>query len=37
MTTTASDFDAGLRGLRRTTEADGMFGYTFFKASAVAC
>ena len=33
---TASDFDAGLQGLRRTAEADGMFGYTFFKASAVA-
>ncbi len=25
------DFDAGIRGLHRTTEADGMFCYTFFK------
>lgn len=32
--TTAVDFDAGLQGLSRTTESDGMFGYTFFKATA---
>lgn len=32
--TTAASFDEGLRGLHRTTEADGMFGYTFFKATA---
>lgn len=32
---TADDFDAGLRGLQRTTEADGTFAYTFFKARAV--
>jgi len=25
-------FDAGVRDLRRTTEADGVFCYTFFKA-----
>ena len=24
-------FDAGVRDLRRTTEADGVFCYTFFK------
>jgi hypothetical protein len=28
---TARQFNAGLRGLRRTTEADGVFCYTFFK------
>ncbi|MEM6353735.1 MAG: methyltransferase domain-containing protein [Cyanobacteria bacterium P01_D01_bin.14] len=28
-------FDAGIQGLRRTTEADGVFCYTFFKATAV--
>ncbi len=27
----ASDFDAGVRALHRTTEADGVFCYTFFK------
>jgi ubiquinone/menaquinone biosynthesis C-methylase UbiE len=27
-------FDAGIRGLYRTTEADGVFCYTFFKAVA---
>ncbi len=27
-------FDDGIRGLRRTTEADGVFCYTFFKAIA---
>jgi SAM-dependent methyltransferase len=31
----AARFDDGLCGLNRTTLADGMFGYTFFKA--VAC
>jgi hypothetical protein len=25
-------FDAGIRDLRRTAEADGVFCYTFFKA-----
>jgi SAM-dependent methyltransferase len=25
------DFDSGIRGLQRTTEADGVFCYTFFK------
>ena len=29
--TTAREFDAGLRDLRRTTQADGVFCYTFFK------
>jgi ubiquinone/menaquinone biosynthesis C-methylase UbiE len=28
----ADRFDAGIRGLHRTTEADGSFCYTFFKA-----
>ncbi|MEO0760074.1 MAG: methyltransferase domain-containing protein [Cyanobacteria bacterium J06648_16] len=28
-------FDVGIQGLRRTTEADGVFCYTFFKAIAV--
>ena len=32
--TTAATFDDGLQALHRTTEADGMFGYTFFKATA---
>jgi protein-L-isoaspartate O-methyltransferase len=27
-----ADFDAGIRDLRRTTRADGVFCYTFFKA-----
>lgn len=31
---TRTHFDAGVRALLRTTEADGMFGYTFFKAVA---
>jgi hypothetical protein len=26
----------GIAALRRTTRPDGMFGYTFFKATAVA-
>jgi SAM-dependent methyltransferase len=30
----ADDFDAGLRDLHRTSESDGVFCYTFFKASA---
>jgi ubiquinone/menaquinone biosynthesis C-methylase UbiE len=30
----ADTFDAGIRGLYRTTEADGVFCYTFFKAVA---
>ena len=29
--TTAPEFDAGVRALRRTAEADGTFCYTFFK------
>jgi SAM-dependent methyltransferase len=29
---TAEAFDAGIRDLHRTTEADGVFTYTFFKA-----
>ena len=28
----AERFDAGIRDLRRTTEPDGVFTYTFFKA-----
>ena len=32
---TAADFDRGVADLYRTTEADGVFCYTFFKASAV--
>ena len=28
-------FDAGIRALYRTTEADGVFCYTFFKATAI--
>ena len=31
----AERFDAGLRGLRRAAEPDGVFGYNFFKAVAV--
>ncbi|MDI9433862.1 MAG: methyltransferase domain-containing protein [Planctomycetota bacterium] len=31
----ASDFDEGVRDLYRTTEPDGVFCYTFFKAVAV--
>lgn len=31
----AATFDAGIRGLYRTTEPDGVFCYTFFKAVAV--
>jgi len=31
----AERFDAGLAGLRRATEPDGVFGYCFFKATAV--
>lgn len=27
----ASSFDAGIEALRRTTEADGVFCYSFFK------
>jgi hypothetical protein len=27
-------FDAGIRDLRRTAAADGVFSYTFFKATA---
>jgi SAM-dependent methyltransferase len=34
--TTAEEFDAGLRDLNRTSEPDGTFSYTFFKAHAVA-
>jgi SAM-dependent methyltransferase len=30
----AASFDAGMRGLQRTTEPDGTFCYTFFKAVA---
>lgn len=33
--TNAEDFDAGVRALYRTTEPDGVFCYTFFKAIAV--
>jgi SAM-dependent methyltransferase len=32
----ASSFDAGIRDLHRTAEADGVFCYTFFKAIGVA-
>jgi SAM-dependent methyltransferase len=32
--TTAADFDKGVRDLYRTTEPDGTFSYTFFKAVA---
>lgn len=34
--TTAEHFDEGIAGLARTTEADGTFNYTFFKATARA-
>jgi hypothetical protein len=30
-----ADFDRGIAGLYRTTEPDGVFCYTFFKATAV--
>jgi len=30
-----ADFDKGIAGLYRTAEADGVFCYTFFKATAV--
>jgi hypothetical protein len=30
-----ADFDQGIADLYRTAEADGVFCYTFFKASAV--
>jgi len=33
--TSAADFDRGIADLYRTTEADGVFCYTFFKARAV--
>jgi SAM-dependent methyltransferase len=33
--TDAGTFDAGIRGLLRTAESDGTFGYTFFKAVGV--
>ncbi len=32
---TASTFDAGVRDLHRTTEADGVFCYTFFKGTGL--
>jgi SAM-dependent methyltransferase len=32
--TTLEDFDAGIRDLYRTSEPDGVFSYTFFKAHA---
>jgi hypothetical protein len=32
---TPADFDAGIRDLYRTAQADGVFCYTFFKAAAV--
>lgn len=32
---TAAEFDQGVRDLYRTAEADGVFCYTFFKATAV--
>jgi SAM-dependent methyltransferase len=34
--TPPEDFDAGVRALERTAEADGVFCYTFFKAWGVA-
>jgi hypothetical protein len=30
------DFDAGVRDLHRAPEADGVFSYTFFKATATS-
>jgi ubiquinone/menaquinone biosynthesis C-methylase UbiE len=33
---TAADIDKGIRDLYRTTEADGVFCYTFFKAVAIS-
>lgn len=35
--TTEARFDAGIRGLLRTTEDDGAFIYTFFKSTATRC
>ena len=32
--TTAENFDAGVRDLNRTSEPDGSFNYTFFRAHA---
>ena len=32
---TAADFDQGVADLHRAAEADGVFCYTFFKATAV--
>jgi hypothetical protein len=34
--TTADHFDAGIRDLLRTAESDGVFCYTFFKATGGA-
>jgi hypothetical protein len=34
--TTAVHFDTGIRDLLRTAEPDGVFCYTFFKATAGA-
>ena len=33
----AADFDRGIADLYRTAESDGVFCYTFFKASAIFC
>ena len=33
--TDAAAFDAGIQALLRTTEPDGVFCYTFFKATGV--
>jgi len=33
----AADFDKGIADLYRTTETDGVFCYTFFKATALNC
>jgi F0F1-type ATP synthase membrane subunit c/vacuolar-type H+-ATPase subunit K len=33
--TDAGTFDAGVQALHRTTEADGVFCYTFFKGTGV--
>jgi hypothetical protein len=32
----AASFDAGINALHRTTDSDGVFSYTFFKAIARA-
>lgn len=32
----AATFDAGIRGLRRAAEPDGVFCYTFFEGVAAA-